>query len=32
MLREQIEKLREEINSELAKLRGGSPEAAKGGG
>jgi prefoldin beta subunit len=32
MLREQIEKLREEINKELAKLRGGSPEAAKGGG
>jgi len=32
MLREQLEKLREEINKELAKLRGSSSEAAKGGG
>jgi prefoldin beta subunit len=32
MLREQLEKLRDEINKELAKLRGSSSEAAKGGG
>ncbi|RFA96903.1 prefoldin subunit beta [Pyrobaculum aerophilum] len=32
MLREQLDKLREEINKELAKLRGGATEAAKGGG
>ncbi|MEM0369500.1 MAG: prefoldin subunit beta [Pyrobaculum sp.] len=32
MLREQIEKLRDEINKELAKLRGGGQEVAKGGG
>ena len=32
LLREQLEKLREEINKELAKLRGSSSEAAKGGG
>jgi prefoldin beta subunit len=32
MLREQLEKLREEINKELAKLRGSSSETAKGGG
>lgn len=31
MLREQLEKLRDEINKELAKLRGGG-EPAKGGG
>jgi len=31
MLREQLEKLKEELNKELAKLRGGQ-EAAKGGG
>lgn len=32
MLREQIEKLRDEINKEIAKLRGGGQEVAKGGG
>jgi prefoldin beta subunit len=32
LLREQLEKLREEINKELAKLRGSSSEIAKGGG
>ncbi|MEM1597756.1 MAG: prefoldin subunit beta [Pyrobaculum sp.] len=32
MLREQLEKLRDEINKELAKLRGGGGEPAKGGG
>jgi len=31
MLREQLEKLKEELNKELAKLRGGQ-EVAKGGG
>ncbi|ACB40302.1 prefoldin subunit beta [Pyrobaculum neutrophilum] len=31
MLREQIDKLRDEINKELGKLRGGAQEAAKGG-
>ncbi|AET31890.1 MULTISPECIES: prefoldin subunit beta [Pyrobaculum] len=32
MLREQIDKLRDEINKELARLKGGAAEAAKGGG
>jgi prefoldin beta subunit len=32
LLREQLEKLREEINKELAKLRGSPSEIAKGGG
>jgi len=32
MLREQIDKLRDEINKELARLKGGTSEAAKGGG